>query len=84
MTGDQQIRCIDAIYQKFTEVVNIQFAAYGSLYFVTIPLDSASKLEFEQNICIGPNCGVRYWNCNVGESRYYHSTQPNQGPCKFP
>jgi hypothetical protein len=53
------------------------------LYFVDAPLDSASKQTLNQRFCIGPHCGAMYWNCNVGESRYYHNTKPNQGPCKF-
>lgn len=83
MAGDQQIRCIDAIYQKLKDMVDIKFPAYGSLYFVDAPLDSASKQPLNQRYCIGPHCGAMYWNCNIGESRYYYNIKPNQGPCKF-
>jgi hypothetical protein len=83
MAGDQQVRCINAIYQKVKEMVDIKFPAYGSLYFVDAPLDSGSKQTLNQRFCIGPHCGAIYWNCNVGESRYYRNTKPNQGPCKF-
>jgi hypothetical protein len=83
MSGDQQIRCIDAIYRKVKEMVDVKFPAYGSLYFVDAPLKSASKQPLDQKFCIGPHCGAMYWNCDVGESRYYHNTKPNQGPCKF-
>jgi Phosphotransferase enzyme family len=83
MAGDQQIRCINAIYQKVKEMVDIEFPAYGSLYFVDTPLDSAPKQTLNQAFCIGPHCGAIYWNCKVGESRYYHNTKPNQGSCKF-
>lgn len=83
MAGDQQIRCIDAIYRKVKEMVDIKFPAYGSLYFVDIPLDSASRQPFNQKFCIGPHCGTRYWNYNVGESIYYHNIKPNRGPCRF-
>jgi hypothetical protein len=37
MSGEQQISCIDAIYRKAKEVVDIEFPAYGSLYFVDAP-----------------------------------------------
>ncbi|KAH7348627.1 kinase-like domain-containing protein [Rhexocercosporidium sp. MPI-PUGE-AT-0058] len=80
MAGDQQVRCINAIYQKVKEMVDIKFPAYGSLYFVDAPLDSGSKQTLNKRFCIGPHCGAIYWNCNVGESRYYHNTKPNQGP----
>jgi hypothetical protein len=83
MAGDQQIGCIDAIYRKVKEMIDIEFSAYGSLYFVDTTLSPALKLPLNQEICIGPHCGPRYWNCNVGESRYYYNVRPNQGPCKF-
>ena len=83
MSGEQQIRCIDAIYRKVKEVVDMKFPAYGSLYFVDAPINSASELPLNQDFRIGPHCGARYWDCNVGESRYYHNAKPNQGPCKF-
>lgn len=83
MAGDQQIRCIDAICQKVKQMVDIEFPAYGSLYFADTSFESASKHPVDQRFSIGPHCGAIYWNCNVGESRYYHNTTPNQGPCKF-
>ena len=33
MTGDQQIRCIHSICQMMKEMVDLDFPAYGSLYF---------------------------------------------------
>ena len=83
MANDQQVRCINAIYQTLKEMVDITFPAYGSLYFTDAPLKSASKQTLNKGFCIGPHCGAIYWDCNVGESRYYHNTKPNQGPCKF-
>jgi hypothetical protein len=29
------------------------------------------------------HCGAVYWNCNVGQPRYYHNVKPNQGPYKL-
>ncbi|KFY67899.1 hypothetical protein V496_01348 [Pseudogymnoascus sp. VKM F-4515 (FW-2607)] len=80
MAIDQQINCIDAIYRKLKEVVDIKFPAYGSVYFADISLDSASKQPLNQSFSIGPHCGSRYWDCNVGESIYHHNTKPNRGP----
>ena len=82
MAGDQQIRCIESIYRKVRQVVDMNFPGYGSLYFLDAPFDSASKLPLSQGICIGPHCGVRYWGCDAGEPRYYHNAKPNQGPCQ--
>lgn len=82
MSISQQIRCIEAIYRKLKEVVDIKFPAYGSVYFADNSLDSAYKRPLNENFSVGPHCGTRYWDCNVGESRYYDSRKPNQGPCK--
>lgn len=82
MAISQQIRCIDAIYRKLKEIVDIKFPAYGSVYFADSSLDSTCKRPLDQNFSVGPHCSARYWDCNFGESRYYHNTKPNQGPCK--
>ncbi|KAF1999205.1 hypothetical protein P154DRAFT_577142 [Amniculicola lignicola CBS 123094] len=77
--GDR-IRCIEAIYQKLKEIVDLEFPAYGSLYFANTPYITASNLALGQEFCIGPHCGAIYWDCNVGQPRYYHKSNPNQGP----
>ncbi|PGH15057.1 hypothetical protein AJ80_05682 [Polytolypa hystricis UAMH7299] len=78
--SDQQVRCIDAIYQNVKEMVDIEFPAFGSLYLVDSPLDPSHRQPSDELFCIGPHCGSRYWDCNVGEPRYYHNTKPNHGP----
>lgn len=82
MAGEQRIRCINAIVQKIKEIANMEFPAYGSLYYATAGLSSASKVPLNQDFCIGPHCGAMYWNCNPAEPKYYQNTNPNQGPCK--
>jgi hypothetical protein len=81
MAGDQQVRCIDAIYRKIKEMVDLEFPAYGSLYLVNGQLESSSRQSLDEGFCIGPHCGTRYWDCNAAEPRYYHNTDPNHGPC---
>jgi hypothetical protein len=83
MAGDKQVRCINAIYRKVKEMVDLEFPAFGSLYFVGSLLGSGSKQPLDEDFCIGPHCGPRYWDCNVGEPRYYHDRIPNRGPCMF-
>ncbi|KAG5294078.1 hypothetical protein I7I50_04696 [Histoplasma capsulatum G186AR] len=80
MAADQQVRCIDAIYRKAKEMIDIEFPAFGSLFFVDSPLDSGHKTPLDEMFCIGPHCGSRYWDCNVSEPKYYHNTKPNNGP----
>lgn len=81
MSGDQKVRCIDAIYRKLGQMADINFPAYGSLYFSTTPLEPLSRLPLDEGFCVGPHCGTRYWSC--GDHRYYQHTVPNHGPCKF-
>ncbi|CAG7960595.1 unnamed protein product [Penicillium nalgiovense] len=78
MSDDQKVKCIDAIYRKLREMADINFPAYGSLYFSTTPLAPASRLPLDRGFCVGPHCGTRYWSC--GEHRYYQHTVPNHGP----
>ena len=82
MTGDQQVRCIDAIYRTIKEVVGLEFPAFGSIYFDNA-LGYASKQPLGDGFCVGPHCGTRYWDTHVGERRYYHYANRNVGPCKF-
>jgi hypothetical protein len=83
MTGEQQIRCIEAICQKAKEMVDVKFPVYGSLYFDHSLPSSAVRHKLDQGFSMGPHCGAVYWDCHVGESRYYHNVMPNQGPCKI-
>ncbi|KAL4792568.1 kinase-like domain-containing protein [Aspergillus venezuelensis] len=79
MAGDQNVRCIDAIYRTIKEIVNLEFPAFGSIYFDDT-LDSASKQLLGDGFCVGPHCGTRYWDTDAGERRYYHYVDENHGP----
>lgn len=83
MSGEQQIVCIQAISMNIQQMGAIDFSAYGSLYFADAPLDPSQYISLDHGFCIGPHCGTRYWDCNVGETRYYGSVKPNRGPCGF-
>lgn len=83
MSIEQKKACIYVIISMIQQIAAIQFPAYGSLYFADAPLDSSSKVPMAQGYCIGPHCGTKYWDCNVGETRDYRGTPPNRGPCGF-
>ncbi|KAH9862723.1 hypothetical protein J1614_010816 [Plenodomus biglobosus] len=83
MDVSDQIRCIEAICQKLKGIVDLNFPAYGSLYFAETPYLPNSKVSLNRKFCIGPHCGAMYWNCNVGQPRYYHVVKPNQGPSEY-
>ncbi|KAA8645909.1 aminoglycoside phosphotransferase family protein [Aspergillus tanneri] len=79
MSGDQQVRCIDAIYRTTKEIVNLEFPAFGSIYFDNV-LGSACKQLLVNGFCVGPHCSSRYWDCDAGEQRYYYYAKKNYGP----
>ncbi|PKY06081.1 hypothetical protein P168DRAFT_296345 [Aspergillus campestris IBT 28561] len=79
MAGDQQVRCINAIYQTMKEMVDLEFPAFGSIYFDDA-LDYAVKQSLGDGICIGPHCGTRYRDCDPAVGRYYHYAKKNPGP----
>ncbi|KAF5856182.1 hypothetical protein ETB97_007792 [Aspergillus alliaceus] len=64
MAGDQRVKCIDTIYRKIKELVNLQFPAFGSLYFAKLH-DFGGTYPLDKEFCIGPHCGTRYWDCSV-------------------
>lgn len=81
MDVGEQLGCMKAICYMLKEIINLDFPAYGSLYFAKTPYLPTSKLLLNREFCIGPHCGPLYWNCTVGQLRYYHDVNPNQGPC---
>ncbi|EXJ89547.1 hypothetical protein A1O3_02614 [Capronia epimyces CBS 606.96] len=80
MTVDQRIKCIKNIRQNLSSMNDISFPAYGSLYTTDDQVDPAITLTQDDQFCIGPHVATRYWDCNVGFSRYYHLVPPNRGP----
>ncbi|PGH13538.1 hypothetical protein AJ80_06288 [Polytolypa hystricis UAMH7299] len=74
--------CVRSISTSIMKMSKFDFPGYGSLYFAdTVFLDADSKqILDDHNYCIGPNCGNMYWDCNVGEPRYYAFKGPNRGP----
>lgn len=80
MSGDQKVRCIDAIYSKLREMVDIEFPAYGSLYFSGALPDTFPRVPLNDEYCIGPHCGSRYWN--LQESGGYQQCANSRGPCQ--
>lgn len=84
LSGNQRVICIDAICRKVKESVDLEFPAYGSLYLADGQAGYRNQQALDNEFFIGPHCGVRYWDCSVGESRSYHDLKPNRGPCELP
>lgn len=81
MTLDQRIQCISNIFQALGSLRTSRFPAYGSLYTTDHPPESATILTEDDQFCIGPDVTTMYWDCNVGDRRYYDRIPPNRGPC---
>ncbi|PYH73311.1 uncharacterized protein BO88DRAFT_440608 [Aspergillus vadensis CBS 113365] len=80
MGDKKRIKCIDAIYRKLKEVVDLQFPCFGSLHSIRSPVSPDNRRVLDGDFCIGPHCGTRYWDCGVGSSQASHYTKPNRGP----
>ncbi|OJJ67208.1 hypothetical protein ASPBRDRAFT_34509 [Aspergillus brasiliensis CBS 101740] len=75
MADKQRVKCIDAIYRKLKEVVDLQFPCFGSLYSEHNSVFPDNRHALDGDFCIGPHCGTRYWNCSSS-----HDRRPNPGP----
>ncbi|EEP78409.1 predicted protein [Uncinocarpus reesii 1704] len=82
MSSLQKMHCIRDINKNIMQLSKLDFPAYGSLYFSDATFfGSESKFKLQdEKYCVGPHCKTTYWDCNVGEPRYYHFKGPNQGP----
>lgn len=82
MTDYQRIECMENIYQRLKDVVEMEFPAYGSIYFADTRLAFATY-NIDDTFVVGPHCSQGYWNCG-STSFHYHHSQANQGPCNYP
>lgn len=86
LPSDMKVKSIGAICSSIRPISEIDFPAYGSLYFADaafLDADSKQRLNTDLQFCIGPHCRSTYWDCNVGEPRYYAFKKPNRGPCEM-
>ncbi|KAI9375079.1 kinase-like domain-containing protein [Aspergillus egyptiacus] len=79
MAGDQRVRCIKAICQTMKESVDLQFPAFGSIYFDR-SLDSAGNQSLGDGFCVGPHCSKRYWNTDAAGRGNYQNAKYIHGP----
>jgi hypothetical protein len=80
--GDQ-LQCIKSLYGKLKGIDELEFPAYGSLYFADTTNLTGPMIPVDDRFCIGPHCGASFWDCNAGQPRYYHQIKANHGPCEF-
>ncbi|QSS65906.1 hypothetical protein I7I51_06757 [Histoplasma capsulatum] len=78
-----KVKIVGAICFSILPISQLDFPAYGSLYFADtafLDADSMQRIDTDDQFCIGPHCRSTYWDCNVGEQRYYAFKKPNRGP----
>ncbi|KAJ8127022.1 hypothetical protein O1611_g6615 [Lasiodiplodia mahajangana] len=78
MTPEHTLRCAGNLTKLVEQMNNIEFPAYGSIYFRNGPINSSIPLTDE--FCIGPTCETEYWPCSPGKQRFYTRRPPNRGP----
>ena len=81
MTSAEHLSCIESISEMMVQLTELEFPAYGSLYFSDAPIAGHLKRDFANGFCVGPHCGPTYWNCAPGEASIYRQND-DQGPCE--
>lgn len=82
MDTPQHMLCTKALSLKLHEMANLDFPAYGNIYFADAPIEESLKIPLEDGFCIGPYCNPLFWNCGAGEPELYGQPSLNRGPCK--
>jgi hypothetical protein len=83
MTSEQHMLCTKALSLAMKEMASLDFPAYESLYFSDAPIDSALKIPFEGDFCIGLHCGSVFWKRGPGEDEVYEVLSLNCGHCEL-
>ncbi|EEQ33390.1 conserved hypothetical protein [Microsporum canis CBS 113480] len=76
----QQLECTKTLMMMAKQLADLNFPAYGCLYFQDAPLPDGSRIPFTKDYFIGPHCASTYWKCGVGETLLYGDDIPDCGP----
>jgi hypothetical protein len=79
----ERMKCTEALSMMMKEMVDLDFSAYGSLYFAKGPVRKERRLDYNTIYCVGPHCGAKYWKSGLGESGLFRDEVPDNGPCEF-
>ncbi|KAI9669662.1 MAG: hypothetical protein M1831_007358 [Alyxoria varia] len=80
IAGGDKIRFVKSFCRMAKEMVDLEFPVYGSLYLRGNLTSSEHFVPLNDEFCIRPHCGPMFWDCNVGQARFYHNLAPNRGP----
>lgn len=82
MTSLQRLECVQNLGYLMKQMNDLEFPAYGSIYFNDGLLRPSESVPLGTRFCIGPNSGLRYFPCYPTDRRFYNRKAPNRGPCK--
>ncbi|KAG6356702.1 hypothetical protein INS49_014576 [Diaporthe citri] len=82
MTGLQRLECVQNLANLVKQMHDLEFLAYGSIYFSDGLVTSSNSVRLDTRFCIGPNSGSRYFPCYPTEHRFYNRKPLNRGPWK--
>lgn len=80
MTTHQHMLCVKNLTRLVQQMNDLEFPAYGSIFFSDGPVDTASCVKLNDKFCIGPSCAPRYWPYIPGDPHFYTRKPPNRGP----
>lgn len=81
MTGIQRLECVQSLADLVKQMHDLEFPAYGSIYFNDSLVSPSNSVRLNTRFCIGPNSGLRYFPCYPTDRRFYNRKPPNHGPC---
>lgn len=79
----QQLECTKALTLMLKQMADIEFPAYGSVYFGDALVGGNLNIPFTNDYCIGPYCAPTYWKRGIGDVACYGGDIPDCGPCEF-
>jgi hypothetical protein len=77
------LQIVKSVSNMIGQMTELEFPAFGSIYFRDAPIDPALKIKFDNGFCIGPHCGPVFWNCGPGETALYGNSGYDHGPCEL-
>ncbi|KAI1166394.1 kinase-like domain-containing protein [Nemania serpens] len=80
MTTHQHMLCVKNLTKLVKQMNDLEFPAYGNIFFADGLIDTTSCVELNAKFCIGPSCDSRYWPCIPGDPHFYTRKPPNRGP----
>jgi hypothetical protein len=73
----QRSSCIQSITNMMKKMTDLEFPAYGSIYFHNAPILDDLKIPLDDGFCVGPDCDPKLWNCDALDRHLYGHNRLN-------